>query len=421
MELKNDKIFTILICVFPILGVYSSGVSTSLSLAELILILFFITHLRKMLHMRLGGFAKNYAFFTIYVFVLTMISTMFEGLTDSLSLTAIRVLRFVFYSLIIIVYIPEYFDINYGKKLIVRISMLSSGVLAVQQLLYIFFGKVTAFIIPFLGLASGVEMDVFRASLSAQATNYYFRSSAFFTEPAHFCHYVILGIMLMLFDEKEENHGFWRPIFCTVCVVLTTSSFGIIVALLVWGSWLVIKCSKKITVKQTIRIGVIVVLLLTVGVYINKKFNVMGILSSKLASSTIRRQDSSFAYRVTRGFSIYSKLNILEKLFGVGIGNIGIILQQDTRLIDFAESDYMNSLSYILVSSGILGMMIFIKTIVSNFKYGKLEKCLTLYILISCLGSSFLNSVTWLMCIAILSKSSDHKSIEKMSVSINYE
>ncbi len=77
------------------------------------------------------------------------------------------------------------------------------------------------------------------------------------------------------------------------------------------------------------------------------------------------RSGSSVAFRIYRGFAVFQKLPVLFKIIGVGHGNLGnfviensIVTKYDPSLMTETAADYASSASVALLYYGIIGFLL---------------------------------------------------------------
>lgn len=394
----NKNVFTILVSIWPILNIYSFQQGGLIGLGDIFIFLFILLHIKNCLTIENSKYIRHYSVFYIYIILITAFVSLVYQINSYGSM-----LRLVYYYFIVVFVMDKYMDIDFGKKTVCIISILNSAMVYVQWILYLIMGKVTFWIFGAIPLSNGLTYDEMYTVLARNSGNYYFRASGMFTEPAHLAQYAILGIVILLFSDsknvtKIENKKFGLAVFCSGATILSTSSIGIVVCVFIWFYWLV-GCVLKdiIPTKVLLRVLFIVIIGVVFFIFAENRFHLLTILQEKLKHETIINPDSSFAYRVTRGFKIYSKMGLEQKIFGVGFGNIGDVMRNSLVFIDYAESDYMNSFAYILCSSGIVGFILFVRFLFINFKISKFVSAMTVFIILLFISSSTFNSAEWLL------------------------
>lgn len=403
----NKKIFTVLLCFWPMLNVYSYQAGGLLGIGDICVLLYACMNIRYCRRIRFFREVEYYFVFLIAIIALSLIDTCLIGEKGDGLGAITSVARIAFYSVIIVVFVPRLFEVEYGIRIIKGITVISSLVVYLQTLLYMFLGRVTLLILPVLPLANGETYSKMYNTLVAHSGRYYFRASAFFSEPAHFAQYALIGILLFLYTRNGEQNvsdrkSFWLAVLCSGATVLSTSSIGIILTVVIWVYWTVsVLLRKYVSVNLMKNYAIVVPLCAVAFLYLIQRLNVFTILLGKLKYTTIMDSNSSFAYRVTRGFEIFSKFPFWEKLFGIGFGNLKTYLQSSDTLNEYARSDYMNSMAYILCSVGVVGFLLFLLLFYKVVGKNRFLRIFTFYILVLSCCASIFSSDIWMVLMAV--------------------
>lgn len=121
---------------------------------------------------------------------------------------------------------------------------------------------------------------------------------------------------------------------------------------------------------------------------------------------------SSTGIRVYRGFALFAALPIFYKIIGVGLGNLGNFVVENDIYTNFDyfftslhQFEYVNAISGLLLSSGVIGALYFVFYIIGLFKITNSQGRLILLILIVLLfaGDSIfsMNTVLYLSLVYI--------------------
>jgi hypothetical protein len=74
--------------------------------------------------------------------------------------------------------------------------------------------------------------------------------------------------------------------------------------------------------------------------------------------------------RVLRGYEVYMKFGFFEKIFGIGIGNYTSYSESNFLSVLTSKTSiltsYLNGIQYYLISTGVIGLFLYIKSIVRN-------------------------------------------------------
>lgn len=175
------------------------------------------------------------------------------------------------------------------------------------------------------------------------------RPQGVFPEPQVFATFMLPILVLVL--RKSE---YISAIFFTIAIFASTSSLGILCAAAVWGYHVFfseISITKKIALILLIAIGTITLTQTSLFEYgINK------ITSTNFTNNV----------RLTRGFTIYSKLPIINKLFGIGVNNLayyqesGQIILNDYMSIAMRNPSYVTTMSDLLIGFGLFATLLYL-------------------------------------------------------------
>ena len=392
----SQRVFTIIIILFPIINIYQSSINDAL------LLVFLAIYAPNILKRKLV--ISDYLLFIIYIISVSFvdITSVNDGAISAINL--IRIFRHGFLGVIVCLYMPHYFNLQYGKSLMKKWSCVVSVGIVLQSLIYYIFHKFLFFWLPVKAFSGG-EIKADRLShMELLASEGQFRPSFVFVEPAHFSQYVIVGLLLFLFCEKEQKKAVMGAILCSIGILLSTSAGGIFVLILGWAVWL-LKILNRIIIEWKIEkyiFGFLLFLLVAV---------IGALLFTEIGKMMVRRineigfdkQATSGNLRVLKGFLAFFKLNIWRRMFGVGLGNIDEYFAQMLMAMPYGSGDYMSSFTYIMNSTGISGVLLFLIILVRRmFRRDYFLLALSLVILALTLGESIFNSRSWLIYMAFL-------------------
>lgn len=201
------------------------------------------------------------------------------------------------------------------------------------------------------------------------------RSSGLFTEPQAFCSYILPLLILLLFKRR-----FTSSFFISIAILLSTSSQGIILALVVWGYYLVIY--EKNVVKKYFRFlaGTIAIILTIV---VMRRIPMFEPIIDKIFAINLFGYD----IRLTKGFQIYFAMPNWDKFTGIGFGNLRDYILNGNfnffwiRLTRSELLGYITTMSNVLVSFGIIAFLLYINIFIQNWKSGTPEAKLMLIII----------------------------------------
>ena len=208
------------------------------------------------------------------------------------------------------------------------------------------------------------------------------RSSSFFSEPSHFAQFLVPLLAIELFYDKNKRHLLFSLII-VIAVLLSQSGTGIVAISPIIYFFVFYYFRDKIKSKGT-RI-LLMILTMIILSSIASYF-----LGSEVGEELMSRTDElSMSYeggsrsgflRVWRGYYVYNDYSILEKIFG-NPSQQAILSHVISSKMSFgmAAELYFNAVQFILLNTGLLGMVIFILIIrhiwIGNTTCGKAILC----------------------------------------------
>lgn len=218
------------------------------------------------------------------------------------------------------------------------------------------------------------------------------RPQGIFPEPQVYATF-ILPILVLVLRKSEYK---WA-LFFTVSIFASTSSLGILCAGAIWGYQVLfsnLSFHKKIGLMLLIVIGAIALIQTPLFEY--------GI--EKIASTNFTNN-----VRLTRGFTIYSKLPFVRKLFGIGMNNLGYyqqsgqIILNDYMSIAMRDSSYVTTMSDLLIGFGLLATIIYLMFLINLYKNSSCRLLVILLIVLSFAQTILFSGVWYLYIVVILS------------------
>ena len=358
------KFFTVLIVLMPLLSVYSFPGIASLTLGEPILIFCSILILLNVLNRNNNGkvytMAPLYWVFVFYVVLVSLVNTAFVpgySITDTLTVS----LRLLLYTIVIFMLSRDYLDFELLRKTYLFVCFACSLYLVVQFLTGTFFNVYLPSTFSNLKVMySDYTGTAYNGFLYDSYHRLVFRPSSLFKEPSHLSRYIIYALPIISFKKGTETR-FERLSFVLILAVilLTRSAMGFLGVGVFVVAWLY---ENRKTSSLHTRIGglAIVAILLAASVYFGLIDQAVGRLSVETGSG---------GARIYRGFSIYSKMPLVFKIFGSGLGNYAAFASQYniTTIYDKvgnSGNNYMNLIATTLVSSGVIGLVIYMSSLV---------------------------------------------------------
>ncbi|MDO4556519.1 MAG: hypothetical protein Q4B70_15470 [Lachnospiraceae bacterium] len=243
------------------------------------------------------------------------------------------------------------FSVEIARNIIEKFSLLASAFLVFQVVMYNVCGKITE-VIPqdFI-----YETDSFIAATSTVAE--ILRWSSFFVEPSHFAQYVIIGVASALFPPYSvvPKPKYKTALFCSTCIILTTSGIGILLCIVTWTYWFFFYKSKENIFSSrflSFCTHVLMVLIIMIMLYFVA-------LQFEITHTAINRifgtggLESGFHGRMW-SYVIYKNLNLFQKIFGTGSLNPGY---------------YMTSFVACLYAFGIVGTTLILCSSLMLYKH----------------------------------------------------
>lgn len=205
------------------------------------------------------------------------------------------------------------------------------------------------------------------------------RATGGFTEPTSFASYVLplVAILLIIkFIDKKQWHINISSrkiniaiLISTTAVLLSTSATGIIILFLVYLI-AAVKYLGKTNIVYAIGFGIFIGLVI-LGVFYYIQASDWGqMLLTRLTEIDISAgaDETSGNQRIIRGFAVWYNLPLIMQFIGTGFGNISNVLITYSITTPFDPSfgsAYMGAIAEVLVSTGIIGVIIFFLYIIS--------------------------------------------------------
>ena len=295
--------------------------------------------------------------FVLYALIITGLNIMLYS-TINISETIKRIARDGFYWVTIFVFSKTYFNSKYAYKLLNIFCMLLSALIIIQFVSYLLFG----IYVP--GLISGIPTDAgdaaaYRSKALVDASILgYIRPNGFLSEPAQCAHILSISLFLNLM-HNEDKRSKVRIIIYSIATVCTTSLNGIVLMVFAYLLFYLrgFRSFKKRAQINTLA-SFLAVLTIMMIAYLRLPF-----VQSVLYRLTYlgNRTTGSVAMRVMRGPVFYLHMPLSSKILGIGFGNF-IGFREATKIWTAYEEavEYFGMNSYILISTGIVGSVIFL-------------------------------------------------------------
>lgn len=235
------------------------------------------------------------------------------------------------------------------------------------------------------------------------------RSSAFFSEPAHFVQFLLplLSIELLFFTGKK---ALIRSIVYVLTLLALSSGNALIGLLVVFVFFLI-----KILIQNKTAISIFFVSVMMAGAIVFVNY----ISHSEYGQKLIDRQEqlavdqteaTSGFVRIYRGYFIYDEMTPVQKLFGVNSNKILDVLIKKSRVSHFFEDgdQYLNSVQSFLIFTGYIGTFLFAFGCLCISLKNNLAGicCIFMYVALSFISSNYFTytMVLYMACAILMKK-----------------
>lgn len=404
IEKKNiiSITFTFLVMTMPIINNYASPIP-SIGLSEFILLLSIPLMCHIIILYRKKILLHRYWLYFFYGITSSLVILLLNS-KFSVDDVVDRLLRDTFYVFLVLLFAQIFFDVKYAIKLYKKLTIITCVYLILQCISFYVFDVILPWLIP------GLDLNFSTVSLSAYLEYYknmylyYFRPNSIFMEPAQFAQFVTPYLVLLLFPiNNKDNINYKLAILVSISLLLSTSANAYVLLFVIWSIWYIYSCiqvkeHKKIVVFFVVGISFIIALFLLYKH--SAEFNRFIMRLNNIGNG----ESGSGNVRLLRGAYFFGSLDSVFKIFGIGFGNFSNFSSAYfiSTLYDIG-TEYMNSLSYILVSSGIVGLVIFLWVLYCEYKKGSLSvKILVIILLLMFLSSSIYSSPIYVILLTFI-------------------
>ena len=394
---RPNRIFSYLVVIMMLGNVYLFPFFKSLDMGEIIMMVFIPYFVLNM-----SSFSIKREYSLIYVFV---VYSLLVVLNVNISDPTVRMIRDFFYYFVIFFLGTHFFDMSTFKKALIRFCILLSAFVILQVIVYTFMG----YLIP--GFLMGASLNDGGYTGARLYSNYiiyaniagYLKPNGFLCEPAHCAQCFFVAILVLLFGNNKEKNDIKWAVFISIGTVLTMSTSAMLYLMFAWGAW----CFKE-SKKNFLRIIVIiffVIVLMVIAIKNGYLDNVMIVMQRFTKTITGDNITNSSQLRMMKGFTTFLALPLLQKVFGIGFGNYAAIvpLIGNSLVINMVDNEYMNTISYILVSAGVIGFIIMCKFFVQLFRQNSgLGRIMIIALVFMSFGSSIYSSPIWIWMMLVI-------------------
>lgn len=398
-----NRVFSFLVIIMMLGNVYLFPFFKSLDMGEVLVMTFIPYFLIKTDRLTISKEYSLIYLFIIYSLLTTM--AMCALLDGDIGTPLVRMIRDFFYYFVIFFLGTHFFDMKSFKKILVYFCVILSTFIILQVLVY----TISGYLIP--GLLMNAPLNDGGYTGAQLYSNYiryasiagYLKPNGFLCEPAHCAQCLFVAILVLLFDEKCERNDIKIAFFISIGMALTMSTSAMLYLMFAWGIWC-IKEGKKNFIK-ILAILFFVSVLGIVAIKNGQLDNVSVVIQRFTKTISGEVVTNSSELRMMKGFSTFLALPLLQQVFGIGFGNYSAAISSiiSNVEINMLESEYMNTVAYILVSSGVIGFILIILFFVYVYRcsYG-MSRIMIIALLIMSLGSSVYSSPIWIWAMLLI-------------------
>lgn len=398
--------------LFPILDEYK-GIGDALSFGEVFLIFCSLIFIIFKQRITINFLNKSIILLILLFSLLTCLDFVINEnliLNDSIFL----LIRMFMYMIFIII-MSKSIDIDKTIRIYEFICLFLCIFLFFQYVTYYLFDNITSSYLPFFEIKSSLINYANRDMSYVYSIG--FRPSSLFSEPAKLVQFLTPYLILLLFNGKRFKNYFIKILFVTLSFVLSTSFMGFLILVSVYFLYFFNAIKNGISKKKfVVLIGLITLICLLFFCSEIIEENVARMINGITKSASI----SSAGLRLLRGWEIYYKLPFLNKIIGVGFGQVANFLLGNNISIYFgggySYGEYMNTISYVLNCSGIvgaIGYLTYLRILYSNSCLWVRQLIIIIFII--GFGGSFLVTPTWVFfMIFIFACAYDKKNIREL-------
>lgn len=399
------KLLSLLLPLIFVIGQYN--IVTGVSFADLYLVICLLIYIIIQKKFKISKFDISLIIFLIFIVISHFLNIL---LNNDLAIFEIitRTLKLYFYLIMGISILPRLVCFKSLIKSYKYFAILATLFLMLQFFIYHTTGLYLNGIIPFIELVNpGYNYEPILLS------GKFLRASGFFTEPGYYAQFILPYIVMLLFYSDHENintnNKLLILIFLLLGVLLSSSGQGIFISIII----LFIYFINYIYVNKLLKWSHISFIILSIIVFI------IVYSTTNFFSYFIERYKfspfSSTGIRIFRGVSIFNNLPAHYQLVGIGYGNIGnyVIRNSITTPFDiFSTAEYVSSLTNVLISTGLIGLIVFTSIFFIRFLFSSqlYTKILIIVLIILFISTSIIvstNSIIYLLIIFYNEKNSD--------------
>lgn len=362
-KLRYKNIAWIMLALIPIINDVFVGIEgNNFTISNIFLGFLLIYILTMLIVKKKAGLSKYTKFLCGYYFY-----NLFISLISSALFNVSIPIEYIYHILVMLAIIVYFSRENTGIESFWKTLYLGSAI----QVVLLFVQEVS-----FLSTGSFITYV-----LNAQEE----RPAALYSEPAHYCIFMVLILFSLLFQIDRLNISEKKRIIAAIAVslsiIFSSSSSGLIYLGFVWGTWMLFY--------KRVRVKFVSLFFVVIGVaYLITMTDFFEVAYKHLMTMDMHSVNSG-AFRIFRGFDLYVHLPFANKIFGYGLGQTGNIVKEIGFYSIYDNiftrgSDYVSGLSSIILESGLIGLIAYLIFMIRIFNSGKIQTKLliTLYLLL---------------------------------------
>ena len=283
----------------------------------------------------------------------------------------------VFCWVICLGFASKFYNVEYLRKYMRIIFYISALLFCVQLALIYKTGSNMCFVPP---LSSNVlyrdfsynELVLFH--LTAE------RPSAFFMEPAYFAQYLLCLLTIELFYSSNTKYNNKYIILGIIILLLLIRSGSGVIGLAFLILIKIASIFSTLSLQKKIFYTIFLLPLFYFGIHSYTSSEAGSQMVDRKREISLENSDSSGSIRMLRGYVVYDKLPISNKIFGSNGDDVKLIA---SRTVGYDEGMLFNGFQAYLVEYGIIGILLLILIYSYIYRHGKLlSKASTIVILV---------------------------------------
>lgn len=182
-----------------------------------------------------------------------------------------------------------------------------------------------------------------------------FRPSSFFAEPSFFALFMLLNLVLIMFDNRPFHSKRKPLVIYTLSIILSTSSGGIYIAIIVWCLYFIMCAKGNMRLLSYTMLAIVGVLGFIAFSKVDWDSVGSGVFGATMKYALLKFQTISTSGRIGKVYAYLDLLTPSDWIAGVGVGNEIAFITQNTSITGL----YMNSVTQLIYWGGVLGVTLF--------------------------------------------------------------